>query len=169
MKTHELPPIDTLEEMLEYNPETGIARWKVDRCNGQIKAGSIAGHPDHHEGYLRIGIDNKVYKLHRIVWALHYKEQLSEDVIIDHKNGQTDDNRISNLRKVSKGENNTNRRLMKSNTSGHRGVNYVKRDRRWQALISINGKRIYLGYYRTKEEAIAARLQAERDHNIYVR
>jgi hypothetical protein len=169
MKTKELPPLEVLNALIEYNPDTGLTHWKVNRCNGQIKAGDVAGHHDFTEGYLRIGIDNKVYKLHRIVWALCYNEVLTDADIIDHKNGDTSDNRISNLRKVSKGENNTNRRLMKSNTSGHRGVHYVKRDQRWRAFINIDGKRHSLGYHKTKKDAITARLNAEREYNIFVR
>lgn len=54
-----------------------------------------------------------------------------------------------------------NRRNMSNNTSGISGVNWHKRHEKWAARISKNNKRIHLGYFETKEEAIAVRKEAE--------
>jgi len=70
-----------------------------------------------------------------------------------------------NLRWASRTEQTRNRRTFKSNTSGNKAV-YFKNDhfrkKPWYASITINYKQIRLGYFATKEEAIAARLEAER-------
>ncbi len=77
----------------------------------------------------------------------------------DHINGNTLDNRRSNLRVVSKYQNTLNKKIHKNNKSGYKGVvriNYTKRVKEWVARITVKGKQIYLGYYRTPEEAALA-------------
>jgi len=62
-----------------------------------------------------------------------------------------------NLRWVQRGIQNENNRLLRStNTSGYRGVSYNKPTNNWTARIQHNGKRISLGYFDTaKQGAIA--------------
>lgn len=50
------------------------------------------------------------------------------------------------------------------NTSGYKGVSYHKKNKKWQASITVNYKRIYLGYFTNKQEAIEARLAAEKKY-----
>lgn len=49
----------------------------------------------------------------------------------------------------------------KNNTSGYKGVTWVKDKEKWCAQIVFKGKRYYLGYYEKKEEAVEARKEAE--------
>lgn len=85
---------------------------------------------------------------------------------IDHKNGNKRDNRKQNLRQPN-GEysfntyNNMNRALNKNNTSGTSGVYYDKNAKKWISRIGLNHKRINLGAFTTKEEAVRARKEAE--------
>lgn len=76
--------------------------------------------------------------------------------VTDHINGNGLDNRRANLREVTKSENNRNRRRGLDNTSGYKGVTWVKRDHRWQARIHTQQRRLSLGVYRTAEEAARA-------------
>src|SRR6266481_2100984 len=78
----------------------------------------------------------------------------------DHSNHDTLDNRLSNIRRCTRNQNMQNRRLFSNNTSKITGVSYHARDKCWQAYINTDGRRTYLGYFGTKEEAAKARLAA---------
>lgn len=81
---------------------------------------------------------------------------------VDHINGDALDNRRENLRVVTHQKNCVNRhRLHANNKSGYNGVFWDAKAGSWRAYID-RGKRIYLGRHKTKEEAIAARLEAEK-------
>lgn len=49
----------------------------------------------------------------------------------------------------------------KHNTSGYKGVSFLKKNKKWRATIYLRGKQHYLGSFATKEEAYQARLRAE--------
>ena len=84
---------------------------------------------------------------------------------IDHINGDRYDNRIINLKEATTSENNRNRRITDRNTSGYVGV--VKQGDKWYAYIKVDGKKIHLGTYNTKDEAIQARKQAEKKYGFH--
>jgi hypothetical protein len=79
---------------------------------------------------------------------------------VDHINNNKLNNNVSNLRWVSSTENNMNRSLSSKNTSGVKGVNWHKREQKWEARICVNGKRTRLGYFEKLEDALNARLKA---------
>ena len=74
-------------------------------------------------------------------------------VTVDHWDGDGLNNRRSNLRPATLSQNQQNSIKPRSNTSGFKGVNFVKRSGRWQANITVDGKARYLGTFDTKEEA----------------
>lgn len=81
---------------------------------------------------------------------------------IDHINGNKSDNRLCNLRVASRSQNNINRvRISNNNTSGFTGVSYRKNKDDYKAYISYKGRQISLGIYKTLEEAVKARKEAE--------
>ena len=165
MKPRELPPLNLLEENLSYNPETGELHWKKNRHSHKIK-GKRAGCLS--EGYWMIKIFGKSYGAHRLAYALYHKEQLSPDTLIDHIDRDKSNNRIDNLRKVDYVENGCNRKTSRKNTSGHNGVHYAKKVNKWQARIVIEGRRVNLGFFDCKEDAITARLNAEIEHGMFI-
>jgi len=79
---------------------------------------------------------------------------------LDHINGDPLDNRITNLRPATVGENRQNLPIYKNNTSGFPGVTPVGKDK-WQARIRINNRRIYLGRHSSREAAVSAYLAAK--------
>jgi hypothetical protein len=79
-----------------------------------------------------------------------------EGYVIDHINGDGLDNRRENLRLANSAQNAWNSRIAKNNTSGFKGVTFNKREGRWRAKISHDGKRINIGTYDTAELASAA-------------
>lgn len=83
------------------------------------------------------------------------------DNVIDHKNRDKTDNTRSNLRIVTKQENNYNHSIAKNNKSGIIGVIWHKRDCVWESYINVNNLRIYLGRFTNIEDATRERLKAE--------
>lgn len=96
----------------------------------------------------------KHYKLHILVMGK------KDGLEIDHINRDKLDNRKSNLRFVTHGDNMINASMRSDNTSGKTGVYYLKGKSKWWAMI---GKKS-LGRFKTKDEAIKARLQAEQSY-----
>lgn len=82
---------------------------------------------------------------------------------VDHINGNTLDNRRSNLRLVTRSQNMCNRTKQVNNKSGYKGVRSHKASGKWIAEIGISGKRFYLGLHNTPEEAHAAYREAAKN------
>lgn len=85
-------------------------------------------------------------------------------MVTDHANGNKLDNRRANLRAATRGQNATNSKLHSNNTSGYRGVTYLKRTNKWRAHISIDGMMVYLGNHDTPEKAANAYNVVARNH-----
>ncbi len=83
------------------------------------------------------------------------------DMTVDHINGVRHDNRKTNLRIATPEQNNYNRRMLDSNTSGCTGVTWIKERNRWRASLEYKGKKIGLGFYRNFEDAVKARRAGE--------
>lgn len=132
---------------LSYDPETGRMTWLGGRRRGRL-----AGCLDN-EGYRVIRMDGLNHKAHRLVW-LHVHGNWPAGVI-DHINGDRDDNRLGNLRDVDNSANQQNKRGG-GGTSQHLGVCWAKDTRKWQAQIKSGGKTIYLGQYDDELDAAAA-------------
>lgn len=99
---------------------------------------------------------------------MHYGDWPKNE--IDHINKDKQDNRINNLRDVTTAENQRNRKLMVTNKSGACGVHKLNKRYSalvWSAVIMVDKKQIYLGSFRTKEQAIKARKAAERKHGFH--
>jgi len=95
---------DRLRELLDYDTETGLFRWKTP-TNNRITVGSLAGQ-NHPKGYTRIGVDGAKYLAHRLAWLyVHGVWPINQ---IDHINRMKTDNRINNLRDVIDGINKRN-------------------------------------------------------------
>jgi len=75
---------------------------------------------------------------------------------IDHVNGDSLDNRRENLRTATQSQNMMNRKAMNGDLVG-----VMREGKRWCARIKKDGKRYYLGAYKTINEAIAARKAGE--------
>lgn len=82
----------------------------------------------------------------------------------DHIDRNPFNNRKHNLRKASFLQNSRNKSLAINNTSGVTGVGLDKSTNKWRAYIGINYKIERLGYFTNKEDAIRARLQAEKEY-----
>ena len=79
----------------------------------------------------------------------------------DHKDRNPMNNRKENFRKTTYSQNSQNRTVQSNNTSGVTGVFYVEKIQKWRATIRLNNRRIHLGYFTNKNDAIKARLNGE--------
>lgn len=150
------------DDMLQYNPDTGIVTWKkVAKCS-RLKVGNEVGCLTK-DGYRQACIKNKSFYLHIVAWYLHYGSLPTG--ILDHRNGNRSDNRIANLRVVSKSENIQNQRKPnKRNKTGFLGVTQ-KWTNSFVANLKAAGKTIRMGPFKTAEEAYEAYVLAKRKHH----
>lgn len=82
----------------------------------------------------------------------------------DHKDRNTFNNRKNNLRFATNTENSQNRSKYKNNTSGFTGVSWDKTNNKWRAQIQHYKRKIAIGLFDNKEDAIRARLLAEKEY-----
>lgn len=145
-----------LRSILEYNPKTGLWRWREQK--GRRAKGWFVGSCDG-QGYPTIGIrfrgHDRVYKAHRL--AFRYMTGEWPKAYVDHRNQIKTDNVWSNLREATRSQNGANRVKWK-NASGYRGVYFFKgaKARPWRAGIRVMGKMIWLGGYASAEQAAEA-------------
>ena len=146
---------ERLRELVHYDPDTGIFTRKTDR--GGFAVGSAMGCVSH-RGYSKICIDKRRYYAHRLAWLYMHGETPK---VVDHINGNTSDNRLTNLRNVDQAGNLQNMRQRKRrNISGFVGV--TPKRKKWCAKLSLNNKPVNLGVFDTKEAAYAAYVEAKR-------
>lgn len=145
------------KRLLSYDPETGILTWRVSLSN-RVKVGDAAACKDS-RGYSQVKIKGNLYRIHRIIMLMVNGVFPPSD--IDHVNRNRSDNRLCNLRCVTRSENMRNAKKPSNNTSGYVGVRWNKRLSKWEARIKANGKHIYLGCFNGIKDAIAARKAAE--------
>ena len=154
-----------VREILDYDPGTGVFKWKwrddVRKNENTRWTGKVAGCVGS-DGYLEIGINYRLYYAHRLAWLYVHGEWPPEQ--IDHIDGDRPNNRIDNLRLATRQENNRNVGLQKNNTTGIKGVCWDKCRGKYMAHITIDGNLHNLGRFDTLTEAAAARAAAEIEH-----
>lgn len=144
--------LSRLKKLLSYSPTTGQFVWLVNRA-GRYHAGQVAGSV-HSDGRRYIGIDRRLYLAHRLAWL--YVNGRWPSTIIDHRDGNQDNNTIDNLRPATKNQNNSNSKQRRSLPKGvHECTDHYRR-KRYRAQITVNGAFIYLGRFADSEEAHGA-------------
>lgn len=164
-----LPDTDTLNDLLEYFPQTGVLVWeqrprclfaseRIYRSWNAKHAGRAAFTMLGQNGYLYGSIWGKRYLAHRVI----FKIMAGRDPIgVDHVDGNPTNNRWANLREADQSENCKNSARPITNKSGTVGVHWYASRSKWIALIKLNGRSRHLGYFADKADAIAARKAAE--------
>lgn len=153
---------EILKSKLRYDFETGEFFWKVP-VRG-IKPNSQAGSIND-QGYLCIRIDGILYRAQRLAWLYVYG--CWPEGVIDHIDGARLNNVISNLRDVSKSENQKNLGKNKRNKSGETGIMWYPPLQKWHVQIQHAGKRIHIGYYSDFNDAILHRNNAHVSYGFH--
>lgn len=149
---------ERLKELLEYEPKTGIFRWKIE--TRQTKIGSIAAIGGSHP-YVRIRLDGAAYYAHRLAWLYVHGEWPIGD--LDHIDEDKRNNRISNLRLATESQNQHNKSYASKNSkTGLIGSSLHKASGLYRASIQVYGVQTDLGYFKTAEEAHEAYVKAKR-------
>lgn len=142
--TRDLPPVSDLEDYFSYDEHTG----KLSTKRGPV------GFVD--KGYVKVRYFRHQLMAHRVAWKMFYG---TEPDVIDHINGDKQDNRIANLRSCTHGENMAYARTPKRVNGLPTGVSKAPSGR-YQARIGSGQSFVYLGSFDTVEEAAHARLEA---------
>jgi hypothetical protein len=159
-----ITPLPTVGEKLKYSVIYQLARGELVRVD-YFDEDLLAGY-----GWFvgKVGYalacfgryDNRF--LHQEVYRREHGDYDTSTHRIDHKNGNTLDNRLGNLRLSSVSENGLHRtKLNGNNVSGKTGVYEDKRRGKWAAEIFVDGIKHHLGRLSTFAEAVQARLKAE--------
>ena len=142
---------ERIHHLFTYDKEKGVL---VRNCTtGRALAGTSSFAKDR-DGYHIVGIDGKLYRTHRVIWFYIYGK--FPDGYLDHINRNRTDNKIENLRQVSKAQNRENIDVAVNSKSGVKGVWLHKQTKKWCASIGYKGKNIHLGSFKSIEEAYAA-------------
>ena len=175
---NQLPTLETLRKLFNYDSDTGKLYWKprtpdmFDNRKNYAESSckswntryagkeAFTAKKEAYDGYYVGAIFDILYLAHRIVWALHYEKRPDLSLDIDHINGVKTDNRINNLRLVTHKINQRNSSMNCNNKSGFNGVSWHKSRKKWQSIIMVDGKHIFLGRFANKKDAIAARMKA---------
>ena len=166
---------DLVKELLHYNHKTGVFTWK-ERALKWFKSersqkiwnsrysGKETGYHNSHIGYVMITLFNKSYYAHRLAF-LYMVNEMPEQV--DHINHDRTDNRWPNLRQSSMAGNRLNMSKSKANTSGTTGVYWNSDLSKWQVKIGVEGKSLHVGVFDDLDDAIAARMDANKKYNFH--
>ncbi len=149
------PSTEELRQVFDY--VDGCLYWKIKPCMA-VSIGAKAGSTKGANGYVRVMYKCSTYLVHRIVWVWH-GNSLDENLEIDHINRNRSDNRIENLRQVTRAKNSENQ---KGNMVCY--CPSVKSKNKWKAYTkqTSTNRQVHLGYYETKEDALRALKNNER-------
>jgi len=158
-KRNKLPPLKLLNALFRVDARRGLLIRKVTRAPNAVK-GAVVGTIDG-KGYLHTNLLGKFYRVHRIMFFMHYGY---EPEGIDHRDQDRQNNRPKNMRPADDQQNQGNVRHYKHNRSGFRGVSRNSKSGFWHAQIKINGKQTYLGRASTPVAAAKLYRKAARKH-----
>lgn len=139
--------------------------FDVDVDRGIVKrdgdpVGSLTGR------YLTVRYCGSLYLIHRIIYE-SANGAIPPGMEIDHIDHDELNNKISNLRLVSRTENMRNRSLSKNNTSGVNGVSWDKVNNKWRVSFTTDGKTRTVGRFEDLDSAIQCRKGLERAYGYH--
>lgn len=169
-----IPTPEVLRQLVDYDPETGVLTWRprtakqvaashVDRWNRRWAGRQITTKDRH--GYVYLRLKRRRVAAHRAAWAIAKGHWPAAD--IDHINGVRDDNRLANLRAVTRSGNNKNSTLRSDNKSGVVGVSWDSARNVWAVRIKVGDYYKFLGYFQSKAAAVRARQEASMLHGYH--
>lgn len=162
------------KDVIGYDYKYQISNYGNFRCLNSFhkkRIGIIFNQNKDSHGYLRVAVSmngkTKLIKSHRVV-ATYFLDDYSEDLTVNHKDFNKENNNVSNLEMLTLSENILHHKLnviKKESSSKTMGVGFHKSIGKWTSRVNIDGKRYSLGTYNTEHEAILA---VKNKHNIFV-
>lgn len=163
MKVNPLPPLQYLEECFHFTKQ-GTLTWKqrprhhfaTERAmnwRNSRNAGRVAGYSHGKYGYQQLCLDSTQYFIQRILFYLYHGWEPDK---IDHKDTETSNNSIANLRPATNSQNSAHTKTPQNNTCGFKGVSWSQHSNKWQVQIQVNRKYLHVGHFDDINEAAKA-------------
>jgi len=140
----------------------GEIYWNIKPCVAVSIGDKICPNPRKGIRYKQVCVHGYMYLVHRVIWVM-FNDSIPKGYVIDHIDHDAFNNKIENLRLATNLQNKGNTRLLKSNTTGYKGVQ-LSWGKYWRAVIGINGKLKHLGMFKTAELAKEAYDKAAKEH-----
>lgn len=149
-----------LKDVIAYDETSpSCLRWVLPQSN-RVKVGSVAGSFNKATGYWQVTVLGKLTYAHRVIAKLHNLLD-DESLQVDHRDRDRSNNKLVNLRVVTQADNLLNKGIMSNNTSGFTGVTWNNNKSLWVSTITVNKRRIHLGYFGDLNDAVISRRVAE--------
>jgi len=160
-KYKDMPSKGFIMERLHYNPASGLFTWMTNHTRSRPRQWTTAG-ALHGGGYVYISLlGYGRLAAHRLAWVYVHSE-IPDGMEVDHIDGDTANNAISNLRLASRSQQMQNTRARRDNRSGFKGV--IAAGKKWTSQICVGGERLHLGSFETAGEAHQAYGVAAHQH-----
>lgn len=151
---------ELVKKYFEY--KEGELFWKIRPAN-KIQIGDKAGslNKSSKRQFFRVTIDRKSHPISRVVFLWHHGYL---PVQIDHKDRNSLNDKIENLRAATPSQNGANKKKAENKSSKYTGVN-ISDGKFWKASITYNNHKEYLGQFETQIEAAFAYNEAAKIHH----
>lgn len=151
--------LNRVRSVVSYDAEAGTFMWLCNRKGGSARVGASAGctRPD---GYVHIVIDGERHYAHRLAWQMEVG-LIPSGMEIDHIDHNPSNNKIGNLRLVTRSGNRKNRSRDSRNKSGVNGVHWSENAKAWAVQVRSDRKTKHIGYFKDLKKASEARRAAE--------
>lgn len=152
-----------LHELFDYSG--GKLFWKV-RPASCIQIGDEVGSTnDSKYGYLRVRLRDRRYMVHSLIFMYHHGYMPN---LVDHIDGNSENNKIENLREATHSQNGLNKKVRSDSSTGVKNVTFHKPNSKWAVGLSVNGKRKHIGYFDDLELAELVAIEArEKFHGAF--
>lgn len=145
---NKMPCLNLVRDSFNYAPRTGLLSYNQPRR--LVKVGdSITS------GTVKIPAGGVAYSVNRVIWYWMTGEDPG-DLIVEHRNGDHNDNRWENLRLATPQQNQFNKIGQGKYPKGVVFKGDANRSKPWAARIRIDGKKVSIGQFYTMEEAAEA-------------
>ena len=158
-------PLEYFQSRLLYGRHSGDLIWRDGQCKGGQVGCIVENKAGNQYRFMSIGYEGKTYNfmVHQVIWFMCVEQWTDE---LDHIDGDGLNNRLVNLRPVTRAVNNMNHRKQRNNSSGLSGLSFLTSRGKWRAYGTKDGKQVQLAYTGDFFEAICARKSWESENEF---
>lgn len=149
-------PLEYFESKLLYGRHTGCLVWRSGPYKGREVGCVVSNKAGNEYRFFTLSYKGKScnFMAHQVIWFLCCGYWAQE---LDHENGNGLDNKLTNLRPVTRSINNKNHRKQSNNSSGLSGVSWIKNRSKWRAYTTHEDRQVILAYSADLFEVVCAR------------